>query len=39
MNEWIRYGQIKNLVNEYWELKDYEKYNEFILRLTKILEI
>lgn len=39
MNEWIRYSKIKNLVDEYWEMKDGKRYDDFILKLTEILQI
>jgi len=36
---WMQYSQIKSLVDEYWELKDEKRYEEFILKLTEILDI
>jgi hypothetical protein len=37
MGDYQAYSDIKNLINEYWELKDQAKYDEFVRRLCDIL--
>lgn len=39
MSNWQQYSALKNLINKYWELKDQEKYDEFIKKLTDILDV
>jgi DNA-binding transcriptional regulator PaaX len=39
MSNWQQYSALKNLINQYWELKDQEKYDEFIKKLTDILDV
>lgn len=36
---WIHYSQIKELINEYYELRKVENYDEFITKLTEILNV
>ncbi len=39
MADWELYGDIKKLVDEYWQLKDEAKYDEFINKLAEILDV
>ncbi len=39
MATWIQYSNIKQLIEHYFNLKDKEKYDEFIRELAEILEI
>lgn len=36
---WRQYSELKKIINQYWEMKDDEKYDEFIKKLTEILDI
>ncbi len=39
MADWALYGHIKNLIDEYWQLKDEKKYDEFIAKLAEVLDV
>lgn len=39
MTTWIQYSQIKLLIDQYWALRDREKYDEFIKQLIDVLGI
>ena len=39
METWTQYSKIKLLVDHYWELKDVEKYDEFIGQLLAVLKL
>lgn len=36
---WKQYAAIKNLISEFCVLKDEEKYNDLIKKLTEILDV
>jgi hypothetical protein len=36
---WQQYSNLKNLINQYWNLKKTKEYDEFILKLTQILDV
>ena len=39
MDEWIRYAEIKKLVDENFTLMNGKRYEDFIIQLVKILEL
>jgi hypothetical protein len=39
MADWTLYGRLKNLIDEYWQLKDEEQYDEFISKLAEALDV
>lgn len=39
MDNYKTYSEIKRLLNEYWEIKNGARYDEFIMKLTEVLKI
>jgi len=39
MNSYKEYSAIKRLIDEYFEIKEWDKYEDFIQKLVKILGI
>ncbi len=39
MSIWHQYSKIKNLIDQYYDLKEVNKYDEFTKKLIEILEI
>lgn len=39
MADWKQYSAIKQLIDQYWNLKEDKNYDEFIRKLAKLLNV
>lgn len=37
--DWQRYTEIKNLIENYWQLQEGKKYDEFMRKLLQVLHL